>query len=56
MANNFRRHWLLFQIDLYNDVYHSRLCEGTDEGPIFIRKVWNIFITLCRYLIDEIHK
>ena len=19
---------------------HSRLCEGTDEGPIFIRKVW----------------
>ena len=20
---------------------HSRLCEGTDEGPIFIRKVWD---------------
>ena len=32
---------LLFLIDLYYNVCHSRLCEGTDEGPIFIRKVWD---------------
>ena len=39
-ANNFCHYWLLFLIDLYY-VCHSRLCEGTVESPIFIRKVYD---------------
>ena len=32
---------LLFLIGLSHNVCTSRLCEGTDEGQIFIRKVWD---------------
>ena len=31
---------LVFLIDLYYKVCHSRFCEGTDEGPIFNKNLW----------------
>ena len=38
--------WLFFLIDLYYNVCHNRLCVGTDEGQIFIKKVWD-----CSYMV-----
>ena len=43
------------KIDLYYNVCHSRLCEGTDEGPIFIRKVWDVPIWLLVLLEGFVH-
>ena len=40
-ANNLLTFLLFFLIDLYYYVCHNRLCEGNDEGLIFIRKVWD---------------
>ena len=46
MANNFWHYYLFFLIDLCYIVCHNRLCVGTDEGPIFIKKVWD-----CSYVV-----
>ena len=42
--------YLLFLIDLYYNVCHNRLCEGTDEGP-FIMNVWDCFHIIIGALI-----
>ena len=32
---------------MYHNVCHNRLCEETDEGPIFIKKVWD-----CSHILN----
>ena len=33
---------------MYCNVCHNRLCEGTDEGTIFIKKVWD-----CSHMVID---
>ena len=36
----FRHNWLFFLIDLYY-VWRNIFCEKNDEGPIFIKNIWD---------------